>query len=105
MYVDVSYAQENFEIHGSDISTVVEIDCINAMLGCEISIKTVDGYKVVKMPSGIQEGNKIKIPNQGIPVAINSNDRGNLYIIVKVKIPKNISNEMRIALEKAREQL
>ena len=105
LYVDISYAQENFEIHGSDISTVIEIDCINAMLGCDFSIKTIDGYRIIKIPSGIQEGNKIKIPSQGIPVSINSNNRGNLYIVVKIKIPKNISNEMKVALERAREQL
>ena len=105
LYVDISFQNSNLKVEGDNVVNVVEIDCINAMLGCELLIETIDGEKIVKSPSGIQNGNKIRIPNHGLPKSLNSNSRGDFLIEVKVSIPKKISAEARNLLEKEKKKI
>ena len=105
LYVDLEYQENSFDVSNNDIISNTEIDCINAILGCEIIVKTLDGEKIVKIPAGIQDGNRIRLPGLGLPMNINSESRGNFMINVKIVIPKNMSLEVRSMLEKVREKI
>jgi len=105
LYVDIKFDKSNFEIKDNDIITKTEVDCVNAILGCSMLIDTVDGEKLVKFPAGIQDGNKVRIPGEGLPIGLGSNSRGNFLIEVKVKVLKNITTEVRELLEKVRENI
>ncbi|MBM38432.1 MAG: molecular chaperone DnaJ [Woeseia sp.] len=105
LYVDIVFENSNLEISGNDLISSVQINCIDAMLGCEILTETVDGKKIVKVPAGIQNGNKIRIPNQGLPVKLNSSSRGHFMVEVNIVIPRKISPEVQSLLSSIRGNL
>lgn len=49
-----------------------------------------DEKKKVKIPSGTQNDEKIKINREGF-YKLNSTEKGNMIITVKVKLPKSIT--------------
>ncbi len=64
-----------------------------AMIGGEISVPTIDGGKAtVKIPAGTQQGDKVKVTGKGMPVLGNAGKYGDLYLNIKVDVPKNLNN-------------
>ena len=69
---------------------------IQACLGDKVLIPCIedDSKLEVLIPEGIQSGSKIKIQGKGIPY-LNSNNRGDFYLRIKVLIPKNLSENQK----------
>jgi molecular chaperone DnaJ len=97
------HCDEDFEIRGCDIVTRTEVDCLDACIGSEKTIKTFDGNKTVVIPRGIQHNNKIKLKGLGFPTDINSPQRGDLLLSVAIVVPKNLSKNQIETLHKVRE--
>jgi molecular chaperone DnaJ len=70
-----------------------------AMIGGEIEVPTIDGGKaIVRIPSGSQYGDKIKVSGKGMSILGSGGRRGDLYINITIDIPKNLSgNEKKLA--------
>lgn len=66
-----------------------------AVLGDEVTIKTLDGESTINIPAGCQNGNTIKIKGAGVPVISRPSQRGDHVVIVNVAIPTSISEEER----------
>lgn len=60
----------------------------------------MDGLRDLKIPSGIQFGDTVKLPHMGVPDINKPSKRGDHHFVVKVRIPKHISYEERILVEK-----
>jgi molecular chaperone DnaJ len=71
---------------------------IDASLGTEIKIKTLEKSQDVKIESGTQPNSIIKIKSQGLP-SQNSNRRGDLFVHVVVEIPKKLSKQQKSLLD------
>lgn len=84
---------EYFERDGLNVFTKVEISPAQAVLGDEITIKTLDGEKSIQIQAGIQSGNTIKLKGSGVPVISRPSQRGDHIVIVTVKTPTNLSEE------------
>lgn len=57
-----------------------------AALGGEIVVPTIDGENVkIKIRPGVQNGYKVSIPNKGVPINRNINNRDDMDIILNVK--------------------
>lgn len=78
-----------------DVYTKLEISPEQAVLGDEISVKTLDGEQKIQIHAGIQNGNTIRVKGAGIPVLSRTSQRGDHVVVVSVKIPKQISEEAR----------
>ena len=76
-----------------NVFTNLEISPAQAVLGDEITIKTLDGEKSVIIPVGIQSGNPIKIKGAGVPHLNKSSHRGDHIVIVDVKTPTHLKDE------------
>lgn len=88
-----------FQIENLDLISIVEIDCIRAMVGDSINVQGLDGKQFeLTIPPGTQPGTKFKIPNQGL-YAMNQNVRGSLLISVKINIPVQLSDEQKQSLK------
>lgn len=85
---------------GLDLYSEINIDYTQAILGTIIKVETVDGLKDVRVPSGIQSGESIKMSKMGVPDINKPSVRGHHHFIVNVNIPKYISNEERVLVEK-----
>lgn len=91
-----------FERNGSDIYCEVPINYWEAVLGDEIEIPTLDGKEKFTIPEGTQTGTTFTLRGKGI-TRVNSSVRGNLYITVKVDVPKNMNTKQKELLKELAE--
>lgn len=76
-----------FSRRGDDICTIVEIDAIEAMIGCVKEVETIDNKRLqIKIRPGIEHGGEYSATGMGF-----QNPRmrrtGNFIIVVAVKVP------------------
>lgn len=77
-----------------------------AMVGGEISVPTIDGGKAtVNIPAGTQHGSKIKVSGKGMPIVNGGGRRGDLYLNIKVDIPKNLDGSEKDLCKKLDDSL
>ncbi len=81
-----------FEREGYDVYTEIPISYMQATLGDEITVPTVDGKVRYKVPEGTQTGTVFRLKGKGIK-RLYRNERGDHYVTVKVEIPKNLSKK------------
>ncbi len=75
-----------------------KIDMVDAALGCEIDVETVDGKITMKVPAGTQSGTPFKLSGHGVPYR-SDGDRGPHIVTVIVETPKNLSRKQKELLE------
>ena len=84
-----------FQRDGADLYCRVPISMVQAALGGEFSVPTVDGGQTkVKVPDGTQSGKQFRIKGKGMPV-LRSRDLGDLYIQAMVETPQNLNKRQR----------
>jgi len=86
--VSISVAEDlNFHRRGDDIVTVIEIDAIEAMIGCKKPIETIDGKILnIKLKPGMTHGGEYSAKGMGFK-NIKFNILGDFIVIVYIKIP------------------
>jgi len=99
--VDVR-GDSGFERDGTRLYSRFDVGMIDAALGTEVEIPTVDGEFTLKVPAGTQPGDILKAKGQGLPPR-HGGKRGDLYVRVDVTVPKKLSGEQRKLLESARD--
>jgi len=101
LFLVVQVADEpNFERKGNDLHTQSEVDLLKAVLGGEVPVKTLTGIIFLTIPSGTQPGQTIRLAGQGMPAIRNPDTRGDLFVRVKVKIPRQLTAEQRDLFER-----
>lgn len=84
-----------FQRDGADLYCRVPISMVQAALGGEFSVPTVDGSQTkVKIPEGTQSGKQFRIRGKGMPI-LRSRDLGDLYIQASVETPQNLNKRQR----------
>ncbi|RLD06346.1 MAG: J domain-containing protein [Chloroflexi bacterium] len=91
--------KSNFEREGDDLHTQTSIDVFTALLGGKAQVKTLKGNLSLTIPAGTQPEQVIRLSGRGMPKLRNPQDKGDLYVRVKVKIPKNLSEEQKKLLK------
>lgn len=86
---------------GMIILSEQKIDMVDAALGCEIEVTTVDGPITMKVPAGTQSGTPFKLSGHGVPFRADG-DRGPHIVTVIVETPKNLSKKQKELLEEFR---
>ena len=95
---------EFFEREGNDLHCVVPISVVQAALGTEIDVPTLEGEHTLKIPEGTQSGASFKIRNKGVP-ELNGRGRGDLFVQVKVQTPTRLTRRQRELLEELQQTL
>lgn len=94
LYVVIHVKQsKEFIRQGFDIFTELEITTPQAVLGDEITVNTIHGETTAKIPSGIQNGERITLKGFGVPYLGSDSQKGNHYITIKVMVPKKLSEK------------
>jgi molecular chaperone DnaJ len=76
------------------------ISMVDAALGSEIEVPTIDGGKSkVKIPAGTQSGKQFRLKEKGMPI-LREGNYGDLYLETNVIIPESLSKEQKELLEK-----
>jgi len=102
LYLVVDVAQDaRFERKDSDLHTSAAIDIFTAILGGEVQVETLAGKVTLKIPPGTQPDQVFRLAGRGMPQLKNPQTRGDLFVKVKVRIPKQLSPKLRTLLEEA----
>ena len=84
---------QHFKRMGNDLSTDLEIDLYNAILGGETLVKTLDGTVNLKVKPETQNRTKVKLKGKGFPVYKKEGEFGDLYVTYVVKMPTNLTDQ------------
>ncbi len=102
LYLSISVRPDKrFQREGSDIVSEIFISVPQAVLGDTLPIETVYGEVSVKIPSGIQSGQVLKIRGKGLP-KVNTTQIGDHLLSVHVEIPKHLSSREKEIYEQLR---
>ncbi len=91
-----------FEKRDDDIYIEKEIAFTTAALGGKIQVHGVEKSLNVSIPPGTNDSSLLRLKNQGFYM-INSQQRGNLLVKIKIKIPKKLNKAQKELLEKLKE--
>ncbi len=88
-----------FERDGNDIYCEIPVTFVDAALGAEIDIPTLEGKQKYSIPEGTQNGTTFTLRGKGI-TRVNTSSRGDLYLSINVEVPKNLNSEQKELLRK-----
>jgi curved DNA-binding protein len=77
-----------FERRGNDLHTTATVDIFTAVLGGEAEVETFTGKIKLNVPAGTQPEQVFRLAGRGMPSIKNTNEKGDLYVRLKVQIPK-----------------
>lgn len=101
LYVYLSVENDpQFRRDGNNILSEISISYLQAILGCRITVPTIDGDEQITIPAGLQPNTVMTLENKGVPKLGNSVSRGNHLLTIQVDIPTKINGEERELLEK-----
>jgi curved DNA-binding protein len=102
LYLIVDLAEDaTFEPDGDDLHTHVTIDVFKAMLGGEVEVKTCAGKVVLTIPAGTQPDQVFRVGGRGLPLLKNPKSAGDLYVHLKVKVPRDLTAKQKSLLAEA----
>lgn len=84
---------------GAIILSEQTISMVDAALGTEIEVETVDGEITMKVPAGTQSGTPFKLSGHGVPLMRSDGDRGPHIVTVIVETPKNLTKKQKELLK------
>jgi len=95
-YLDVHVRPDaRFERVGADLVSRIDIPFTTLAMGGEIEVDTIDDKKLsVKVPSGTQVGEKLRVRGHGMP-SRRAGSFGDLYILVNVQIPTKLTEKQK----------
>ncbi|MCL2085617.1 molecular chaperone DnaJ [Candidatus Saccharibacteria bacterium] len=100
LYINIKVkAHKKFTREDSLILSEETVTMVQAALGAEIDVETVDGVVTMKVPAGTQSGTNFKLSGHGAP-NLQSENRGAHIVTIKVATPTNINSEQKELLEK-----
>lgn len=88
-----------FERDGTTVLCEVPINIVQATLGAEIKVPTLDGQVTMKVPEGTQPGRVMRLKGKGIP-SLRSGSRGDQLVRMKVVVPTRLTEKQKDALQK-----
>lgn len=87
-----------FQREENDLYCEVPVTFPEAALGTNLSVPTIDGQEVVKIPPGTQSGKLFRIKGKGVPF-LNGRGRGDQHFRVVIETPTHLTKEQRKHLE------
>jgi molecular chaperone DnaJ len=101
LYVVVHVKQHAiFHREENEVFCEVPISFVQATLGAQIEVPTLDGMVKMKIPEATQSGKIFRLKAKGIPHLHGNGARGDQHVRVVVETPQNLSAKQRELLEK-----
>jgi molecular chaperone DnaJ len=90
-----------FERQGEDVTVEIDVSVLKAMVGGTVEVPTLAGTPVtLKVAPGTQPDQKVVMRGKGIK-SLRNTSKGNQYVIFKVRVPKELSEEQTALLKQA----
>ena len=102
LYLIIEVAEDpRFERDGNDLKTTATVSAFTAMLGGEAEVETMAGKVKLNIPAGTQPEQVFRLAGRGMPHVRNRNEKGDLFVRLKIQVPKYLSSKQRELLEEA----
>lgn len=99
LYVHIRVkAHKKFTREGDIILSEEHVSMVDAALGTEIDVETVDGDVRMKVPAGTQSGTDFKLSGHGVP-HLRSDSRGAHIVSIIVDTPTKLSKKQKDLLQ------
>jgi DnaJ-class molecular chaperone len=92
----------HFRVEGRDLHLDVPVTVAEATLGAAVEVPTLEGRATVTLPPGTDGGQRLRLRGKGIPGA-GSQPAGDLYVTVRIRVPRNLDESGRRAVEALRD--
>jgi curved DNA-binding protein len=90
-----------FERQGNDLNYNLDVDLYTSLLGGKKPVRTIDGKTInVNIPAETDNGTTLRIKNMGMHYSNSTDLRGDLYVKINVKLPKNLSSQEKEIIAK-----
>lgn len=86
-----------FTREGDDVLCSMPISFVQATLGAEVDVPTLDGKVKLTIPEGTQPGSVFRMRGKGI-THLRGIGRGDQFVTIEVVVPKNLTREQKDAL-------
>ena len=93
-----------FQRQEADILLELPVNIVQAALGAEIEVPTLDGKTRLTVPAGTQHGAVFRLRGKGVPI-LRSTRRGDQLITVHVIVPEKLNDKQRKLLKELGETL
>jgi molecular chaperone DnaJ len=101
LYVTVRVASHPlFERSASNLGITVPVTFVEAALGAEVAVPTLDGKVTLRIPPGTPSGKTFRVSGKGVTTPKGT---GDLLVTVEVVVPTSLTEEQRQLLEKFRD--
>ncbi len=87
-----------FERQGYDVYCEIPVTFVQAALGAEITVPTLEGKVKLNIHEGTQAGDMFKLRDKGIK-RLNYSGKGDQYVKIAVEIPKDLTKEQKQILK------
>ena len=91
-------AHSIFHRDGDDLLCEVPISFVQAALGAEIEVPTLNGNAAMKIPAGTQAGTMFRLKGKGVK-NVQGYGVGDLHVRVNVEVPARLTSEQRAKLQ------
>ena len=100
LYVNVRVGEDpELMRDGEDLVHHLKVSIVDAALGTEAEVPTLDGSTRVRVEAGTQPGATMRLRGEGIP-RMRGRGRGDIKVVVDVMVPTRLTSEQRELLEK-----
>lgn len=104
LYVNIRVKPHKvFTREGDIILSEEHINMVDAALGAELEVQTVDGPVTMKVPAGTQSGSDFKLSGHGV-THMKSDNRGPHIVTIVVDTPTKLSKDQKDLLEQFKAQ-
>jgi molecular chaperone DnaJ len=95
LYIEIRLKKHDiFERDGDDLHCTVPISIVEASLGGEIEVPTLQGKAAIDLPEGTQTGKQFRLRGKGIK-GVRSSYPGDLYCHITVETPVKLTEHQR----------
>ncbi|MGD1903292.1 MAG: DnaJ C-terminal domain-containing protein [Geitlerinemataceae cyanobacterium] len=102
LFLKITVAEHPFfKLDGDDVCCQLPISPSEAVLGAAIPVPTLDGAVKMRLPPGVQSGQRLRLPGKGF--LLEGGDRGDQLVEVRIVVPDSPSEEEKALYEKLRE--
>jgi len=102
LYLKVEFKKDSsYELEGINIVSPVELYPWETALGTEVTVTTLDGKILVKIPAGIKTDSRIRVPGKGY--RDKTGKRGDLFLKVRLVNPEKLNREQLELYKKLKE--
>jgi curved DNA-binding protein len=104
LYLQVKVRDDpRFERRGDDLHGSVEVDVYTALLGGKSAVSTFEGTLMLTIKPGTQNGQVFRLRDKGMPKLRQTDQHGDLYVKVDVRLPEQLTPRQRELLQEMRQ--